>query len=301
VLTNKNVLPPASRDVSLPSRARIVLAALVAGGAFACFTAPARAQGYYAPAADSPPTFMTLDRADSATRIGFQTGFTKADEGFLTGTDAIGFRLNLFGQVVLPQRNIGLYGQLALSQIYVEGENGDGFSNLEVGGYLLVGGRNDVILRFGAVLPTASESAEGVITNVTTAFERFTDFTMALPNFTVLRLSLSTLQQSGAAFFRADVGADLAIDTPEGDQDSAFGRVNLAVGLRASAVDLLLELVNLANLDGDYDVEERFVHTAAFGLRTRGQNQLHLGMVFPLDEELRGDLWIVSLGFQHAI
>jgi hypothetical protein len=124
---------------------------------------------------------------------------------------------------------------------------------------------------------------------------------MALPNFTVLRLSLSTLQQSGAAFFRADIGADVAVDTPEGDQDSAFGRVNLAVGLRASAVDVMLELVNHANLDGDYDLEQRFIHTAAFGLRTRGHNQLHLGMVFPLDEGVRGDLWIVSLGFQHVI
>jgi hypothetical protein len=277
------------------------LAALVAGGAFACFTAPVRAQGYYAPLAEPPPTFMTLDRVDSATRIGFQTGFTKVDETVLGGTDAIGFRFNLFGQVVLPQRNVGLYGQLALSQLYVEGENGDGFSNLELGGFMLVGGRNDVILRFGAILPTASEGLEGVLTNSLTGFERITDAFMTLPDFTVLRLSLSTLQQSGAAFFRADAGFDLAIDTPSGVEDNIFGRANVAVGLRASAVDFTLELANFANLDGDGEFEDRATHTAAFGLRTRGQNQLHLGMVFPLDEAIRGDLWVVSLGFQHAI
>jgi hypothetical protein len=130
VLTNNNVLPTPSGIVSPPSRARIFLAALVAGGAFACFTARAEAQSYDAAASDAPPTFMTLDRVDSATRIGFQTGFTKVDEGVLVGgTDAIGFRLNVFGQVMLPQRNVGFYGQLALSQLYVEGENADGFSN----------------------------------------------------------------------------------------------------------------------------------------------------------------------------
>jgi hypothetical protein len=299
VLTNKNVLPPASRNVLFPSRARIFVAALVAGGAFACFTAPARAQGYYEPRAEPPPSFMTLDRLDSATRLGIQVGFTKLDDADIS--DLLGLRFNLHGQFMLPQRNVGLYGQLALSQVMVEGDNGDGMSNLEAGAYVLVGGRNDLIFRFAAVLPTASDDLEGALTNSITAYERITDLALSAPNFTFLRLSLSTLQESGAAFFRGDFGVDLAIDTPAGDQDHFFGRANLAVGLRASAVDFMLELANFVNLDGDADIDDRAFHTAAVGLRTRGPNQFHFGMVFPLDEVVRGEYWILSLGFQHAI
>jgi hypothetical protein len=226
-------------------------------------------------------------------------GFTKFDNADIS--DAFGLRFNLHGQVMLLQRNVGLYGQLALSQLVVDGENGDAISNLEAGAYVLVGGRNDLILRFGAVLPTASDDPEGLITNSYTALERITDISLNASNFTFLRLSLSTLQESGAAFFRGDFGIDLAVDTPAGNQDNVIGRANVAVGLHASAIDFMLELANFAVLDGDGDLEDRAFHTAAVGLRTRGQNQLHLGMVFPLDEAARGEYWIVSLGFQHAI
>ena len=39
---------------------------------------------------------------------------------------------------------------------------------------------------------------------------------------------------------------------------------------------------------------------AAIGARTRGEDQLHLGLVFPLDDDLRGELWILSLGYMRA-
>jgi hypothetical protein len=43
------------------------------------------------------------------------------------------------------------------------------------------------------------------------------------------------------------------------------------------------------------------VHTFAFGVRTRGANQFHGGLVFPLDAGTRGELWIVSIGYQRAM
>lgn len=123
---------------------------------------------------------------------------------------------------------------------------------------------------------------------------------LAVPNYTALRLSGSMVRDLGGAFFRSDLGLDLAIDKPRGG-NGVFLRANVALGAHAGKVDLTAELVNLGSLDGDGDVENRFVHSLAFGLRTRGANQFHVGTVFPLDEGARGELWIVSLGFQRAM
>ena len=67
-------------------------------------------------------------------------------------------------------------------------------------------------------------------------------------------------------------------------------------------MDFALELVNIASLGGDNlsGVSQRFEHTAAIGARTRGEDQFHLGIVFPLDEDTRGELWILSLGYMRA-
>ena len=35
-------------------------------------------------------------------------------------------------------------------------------------------------------------------------------------------------------------------------------------------------------------------------MRTRGQNLLHLGLILPLDSAVRGEQWIVSLGYQRG-
>jgi hypothetical protein len=48
-------------------------------------------------------------------------------------------------------------------------------------------------------------------------------------------------------------------------------------------------------------VSRKFLHTFAFGFRTRGPNQIYGGMVFPLDEGPRGEIWILSLGYQHVM
>jgi hypothetical protein len=67
-------------------------------------------------------------------------------------------------------------------------------------------------------------------------------------------------------------------------------------------VDLTAELVSIGVLDGDGgSISNRFLHTLAFSLRTRGPSQFYVGSVFPLDEEVRGEVWIVSLGFQQVM
>jgi len=163
--------------------------------------------------------------------------------------------------------------------------------------------RQDLILRAGLSLATASENGPEVIGNVISAYERLTDLLMVAPNYTTLRLSASTIQQKDMVFFRADAGFDLAIDKPANANTSVYFRGNLALGLRLSGVDLSAELVNLGAVNGSgYDgIEDRFFHTAGVSLRTQGENQFHFGTVFPLDDGPRGELWIISLGYQRAV
>ncbi len=138
---------------------------------------------------------------------------------------------------------------------------------------------------------------------MSTAFERVTDFLASAANTTTLRLSASTVQRHDTFFFRCDFGFDLVVDQDRNSPQDIYGRLNLAGGVRLPGVDLSAELATIGVLDGPDppDVTDRFLHTVAFGLHTQGENQFHAGFVLPLDEGLRGEVWILSLGYQHAI
>jgi hypothetical protein len=149
---------------------------------------------------------------------------------------------------------------------------------------------------------TSSTASNEEAANILAAYERLTDFMLVAPKYTTLRLSASTAQQSGSFFFRGDLGFDVVVDKPSGNSPSIYLRANVAAGIRAPGVDLAAELVNVGALDGTVSggITNRFLHTLALGLYTRGANQFHAGMVFPLDEGLRGEIWIFSVGYQHA-
>jgi hypothetical protein len=258
-------------------------------------------------ASDIAPGFMTLDRVDAHTRVGIQVGFDKWDE--LALDEAFFMRFNPYGQVILPGTKFGLYGQAAISHAFVDGEDGTGFSNLELGGfYMPLPRSNDLILRAGLVAATATDPDDdvtGAASNVLTAYERMTDILLAVPNYTTARLSASTVQQFGDLFLRADGGFDFVFSRPSAasDDSNVFFRANVAGGYRVpEVVDLTAELVNIAAVNGNVSggITGRFLHTLAFSVRTPGVDQLHFGAVFPLDEDLRGELWILSLGYQRA-
>ncbi|HEY8922747.1 MAG TPA: hypothetical protein VIU64_00130, partial [Polyangia bacterium] len=224
-------------------------------------TAPAaRAQ-----VGEPPPGTFTLDRMDESSRFGIQASLDKIDSVDLS--DGFVMRYELYGQYVLPNRFVGLYGQLPFAHLFdFDGAATDynALANLDVGAFVLPTHRSDLILRFGLALPTASENATRVLTNVVAAYERLTDLILAAPNYTTLRLSASTLQESGVAFFRADLGLDVAIDRPAGSTGgSTFLRVNVAAGLRLPVLDLAAELVNIGILSGGNSdgITNRFLHT----------------------------------------
>jgi hypothetical protein len=260
-------------------------------------TSQAAAQGR----PDAPPSTITLDRMDESARLGLQVGFDKLDRVKLG--DGFAMRYEGYAQYVLPSGMVGLYGQLALSHLFnLNGDDATGLSNLDIGAFFLPYGRSNFILRTGLILPTGADSGNSLGANVLTGFERQTDFLLIAPSYTTLRLAVSTVQESGTAFFRGDFGFDLVIDKPAGGGSNVYLRANLAAGVRLPSVDLAVELVNVGVIDGDVQggIENRFVHTLALGLRTRGTDQFHLGTVFPLDDNARGEIWILSLGYQHV-
>jgi len=255
-------------------------------------------------ASDIAPGFMGMDRMDAHTRLGLQVGFFKIDDTDLS--DGFVMRFNPYAQYVFPGKQAGIYGQLPIAHAFnLNGEDSTGYGNIEMGGFYLPMRSNDLILRLGLVAATASDDDIGAIaSNIIGTYERYTDFVLMPPNYTSVRLSASTVQQMGEFFFRADGGFDLAIDRPSGSTGaSVFFRANAAAGYRVpDTIDLAVELVNLAFVNGDYDgITNRFFHTLGITARTPGIDQFHVGTIFPLDEEARGELWILSFGYQRAM
>jgi|GEM_PF-3129406 len=252
---------------------------------------------------DAGPSTLTLDRMDASQRAGLQVGLDKWRDYY--GDSALAMRFELYGQYVLPSRGFGLYGGVALAHLFPNAPvpSGTGVSNLDVGAFFMPDHTSDLIFRIGMILPTASDSVTGFDANSAVAYERLTDYLLQFPHVTALRLSVSTVQQSGLAFFRGDLGFDLMFDRGDAPYrgTNSYLRLNLAAGVRLPVLDLGVELVNFGALDGDGTVAARFLHTVAVGFSTRGIDQFRLGLVFPLDDFLRDDLWILSLGYQHAM
>jgi hypothetical protein len=256
-----------------------------------------------APAAEAAlPGFMTLDRMDGSTRFGVQVGFHKLDR--LSLSDGFAMRYEPYLQYVVPDRVAGVYGQVPIAHLFdLTGADGTGIGNLELGGFYMPLRNSSLILRAGLVFETASEDGPEQLALAIVAFERLTDLLQVQPNYSTARVSLSTVQMPGPAFYRADIGFDVIIDKPNTADTSLFLRANFAAGVRVPGVDLAAELVNLGVLDGTVSggVSNRFVHTLALTARTPGVNQVHVGTVFPLDDGARGEVWILSAGYQRAM
>jgi hypothetical protein len=278
------------KDIAWP---RLTLVAFVTPIVLA-LAGPSAAQ----PSDDSPPSTLTLDRMDAATRLGIQVGFDKIND--LKLSDGFVMRFEPYGQYVFPNHSVGVYGTLPIAHLFdSNSDDVTGVGNLDLGAFFLPLHNSELILRVGLALPSASTGSKEVFTNYLSGFERMTDFLLIGANYTTLRLSASTVQESGIVFLRGDFGFDLAVDKPSNGR-GVFVRGNLAGGVRLPDIDLAAELVNIGYLDGSGDISKRFMHTLSGSFRTRGPHQFYAGMVFPLDKGPRGEIWIVSLGYQFA-
>ncbi len=257
-----------------------------------------------APYEEPLPAFMTLDRIDANTRVGIQLGWQTIDD--VSVGDASLVRLEPFGHFVFPNRAGGLYGRVPFVHRFASNAD-DAHRHGQPGAGRLLPSHPQVRMdraggdRGGNRVRERPQSDRQPGQPVRTA-DRLRSGPS--PATTTLRLSGSTIQQWDKIFLRADVGIDAVLDKPSvpANATSVFGRGNVAVGLRAPGVDFTLELVNLALFNGDTPsgLTGHLLHTAAISVRTPGVDQFHFGMVFPLDNAARGEVWILSLGYQRA-
>lgn len=242
-----------------------------------------------------PPSTITLDRMDSATRAGAQVGLISVDR-----IDGWFLRSDIHGQYVARDKRAGFYGQFPIAHFFNRaGSGATAVGAVEVGGFTLPRFNSQLVLRFGLAIATGYDSPGAAGAHLFSSTERLTDFLLTAPGYTTLRLSMSTVQQRDALFFRGDFGMDIVVVGPDA-ASTLYLRANAAVGLHTTPGDLTIELVNFGATDSGVGASDSLFHTLTFGMRTRGTHQVHAGLVFPLDASLRGDVWVLSLGYHYA-
>lgn len=286
-----------SRASALGVQATAVLAAL----ATTALPASAWAQEQEVPGqpaaveAEPPPSTITLDRMDSATRASVQVGLISVDpiEGWFLRSD-------IHGQYVVRDRGAGFYGQFPMAHFFnPAGPSGTAVGAVDVGVFALPRHNSELVLRFGLAVATGYDAPGSVAAHLFSSPARITDFLLTAPGYTTLRFSASTVQQRDALFFRGDFGLDIVISAPS-NASALYLRANAAGGLRTAPGDVTIELVNFGATDSGAGASNSLVHTLTIGMRTRGAHQLHAGLVFPLDGSQRGEVWILSLGYHYT-
>ncbi len=208
--------------------------------------APARAQPE-APAIEAeptPPSTITLDRMDSATRAGVQVGLISVDR-----IDGWFMRSDIHGQYVAQDRRAGFYGQFPIAHFFNHaGPGATAVGAVEVGGFALPRFNSQLVVRLGLAIATGYDSPGATGAHLFSSTARLTDFLLTAPGYTTLRLSMSTVQQRGAVFFRGDFGLDIVVDAPDA-ASTLHLRANAAVGLHTTPGDLTIELVNFGAFD----------------------------------------------------
>ncbi len=248
---------------------------------------------------ESFSSFGALDRHSRDSMVGIDLGLGFIEPGPLDNDQAL--RLELHGQYLIDD-DVGLYGMLPFSRLFVEGfDSSMAMGNLELGGFYVAPLSDfDLTLRGGFALPTADSGdffdiiageIPGAFSNFVAHSVRITDLALAFPDTTWLRLSASPTLRSGDAFFRADVGVDVPLRS-DFDADPLI-RINAGGGLDLDRLSLLAELAMLFDSDGDDLI------SAAFTARFHGQ-QLRPGvsLLVPINDALRD---VLDLGLVFGL
>ena len=243
--------------------------------------------------------FATLDRQTNKNGATLNLGFTipDDDEG-----DNFGMRTELYGQFYYKW--VGAYIVLPLNYLILDGRDDEfAMANMELGLYnvLELGDMVSIVSRFGVGIPTASNDIEDFIPNMLGGYGRLTDLAVqVVPEATSIRPSVSAVLDTDLIFARVDVGLDVLFPDHEDADDEMFLRLNAGVGVHAGPVDFAVEFVNLGHLDDDdspTDASEQWQHTLGFRIAYPSEYvQPFFAYIMPLDDDLRGDLHMLSMG-----
>jgi hypothetical protein len=265
----------------------LALALLVPAAAYADDAAPA-------------PAFVTLDRGDATSRVGIEASYEFANTSSIVtdGASATVLRFEAHGQYVDPGLHVGGYAMIPISYLN-ESEGGQsqsatGVGDAEIGGLYVPHVPVDnfgLVLRAGITLPTGSTSDNGSVANIFGSVSRLTDFYLADPKGTSLRLAVSPLWHAGIAFARADIGIDINLANGEAMTSDKLVRLNAAVGFDLGQVSVSLELVNLYDIpqatdETGADFGSQWINEGAIAGRFRsGIFEPYAAVVFPLDHD----------------
>jgi hypothetical protein len=182
------------------------------------------------------------------TSFDFRAGTVAFDDGYEVS------RLELRGQYLAPT-GVGGYARLAVSAS--AGTSAVGSPELGVLAHR-ARGDGDLTLRAGLVIP-AGTNDEGTKSHyLGTLAVRPSDHLAAFPDIVILRLALAPALRRDDLFVRADLGADVMLDTGHDDRGTLI-HLDVGAGVRSGQLGLVAELGNTVMLTSD----RMTLHTAA--------------------------------------
>ena len=211
-------------------------------------------------------------------------------------------RIDLYSQIEVGAGAV--FVAVPWSVVASKGDDHDGAAgNIEIGGfYDFERGNFGLTAVFGLILPTAAEDGRGIFANAGALLPRLTDPITALPEALGFRFGASPRFDTRWVLFRGDFGVDVGFPVGAAADEidtQLYIRLNAGLGLRAGPMVLTAEFVNTANMSdsGPGSAEDRFVHSAGVTLSYLSRwADAHLGMVFPLDEAMNGEVMAVTMG-----
>ncbi len=237
--------------------------------------------------------FTLTDRVDGTSSGDIQLGLTYFSEN----DQVYGFKTNAFAEG-FSKSGVGFYGNMPFSAAFTTAGEGDsvfGLGNFEAGtAYARRAGQAAFLVRGGLTAPTASSGDDGVLANVISGFGRVSDLALIAPKISYARVSASGVLLSGNAFARADLGFDVPVwHGDEVSDPNTLTHVTLGVGtaLRPGGTSFTAEFSSVSG-SGDS------MSTMALGVGFEGG--VYLSLVTPLDEEARGEVAVLSLGFRFG-
>ncbi len=258
-----------------------------------------------ASADDAPgpaPAFVTLDRGDSTSRVGIEASYEIPNtSGVTDGASDTVLRFEAHGQYVDPEFHVGGYAMIPITYLNTsdqgQSQSATGVGDAEIGALYVPhipvdpGDNFALVLRAGITVPTGTTSDNGGLANIIGSVSRLTDFYLAAPKGTSLRLAVSPLWRAGLVFARADIGIDINLDNSTSMTSDKVVRLNAAVGLDLGQVSLSLESVNLYDVAQDNETTgattgEQWINEGAVAGRFRsGIYEPYAAVVFPLDHD----------------
>ena len=247
--------------------------------------------------ASASAQYLTMDRQGGGLMFLGQFDLALTDPGTF-------LRADFYGQGKIA--GWGVYADVPVSKGFADTSDAWGLGNIEVGGYKDLGlGPVGLTVRLGLSLPTASSSVDGQITNAMAGYTRFTDAVGLTANSFVLRLSASPRFDLGLVYARVDAGVDVRFATADdAGPTRSFLRINAAVGASLGLLSATAELANTAHLSGDApdSFSDKFRHILGFQVGAAlPVVHPYLGFAFPLDSDVRGDVWEVTLGVRVSL